>query len=78
MFKLFVLQNLVALRPDNTDVCYVGPVKRMYKQTLAALSSRQGKVRINKYTRLLGRRSHSLSQHTQFLKNNMIAENDVL
>ena len=26
--------------------------------------------------RLLGRRSHSLSQHTQFLKNNMIAEND--
>ena len=29
-------------------------------------------------TRLLGRRSHSLSQHTQFLKNNMIAENDFL
>ena len=27
-------------------------------------------------TRLLGRRGHSLSQHTQFLKNNMIAEND--
>ena len=27
-------------------------------------------------TRLLGRRSHSLSQHTQFLKNNLIAEND--
>ena len=29
-------------------------------------------------TRLLGRRSHSLSQHTQVLKNNMIAENDFL
>ena len=29
-----------------------------------------------KHTRLLGRRGHSLSQHTQFLKNNMIAEND--
>ena len=27
-------------------------------------------------TRLLGRRGHSFSQHTQFLKNNMIAEND--
>ena len=27
-------------------------------------------------TRLLGRRGHSLSQHTQFLKNNIIAEND--
>ena len=26
-------------------------------------------------TRLLGRRGHSLSQHTQFLKNNMIDEN---
>ena len=26
-------------------------------------------------TRLLGRRGHSLSQHTQFLKNNMKAEN---
>ena len=29
-------------------------------------------------TRLLEHRGHSLSQHTQFLKNNMIAENDFL
>ena len=29
-------------------------------------------------TRALDRRGHSLSQHTQFLKNNMIDENDFL
>ena len=34
-------------------------------------------VYIDLYTRAL-RRGHSFSQHTQFLKNNMIAENDFL
>ena len=29
-------------------------------------------------TRALDRRGHSLSQHTQFLKNNMIAQIDIL